>query len=321
MHLQTSSVTSPDTLPSSTVSMLRDIDAVFDDGIIEICGEYVISTREMTTSTPRNTVAGIVNRKNPTNLDYFNTIAVRGEDPFKAFKISNKIRKTYGAAPKLEGGRIVVDGKDVTEEVISCTKEAVHFGVHSISTKKGTLDSPSVYESLKGYFTLPLMYNSIQEFLDDIDNAFDYSYFRVNVRKEDAQQIIEVLDIYNGYVDGIEYRKKGRFVCDGIVFKDGEYDEGAMRTNIIAHHPTNRFAVKLPSPGIETEILDIYYETTKLGNETAHGKIKPISFDGTTIENINMFNRKWVEEHDFHIGDKIKVIMSADLIPVIEKVE
>lgn len=328
----------PEVLSKETVAKFAANEAVID-GRIEICGEAIINAKNWIQRNPsadlatsRNALAGIINRKMPSTIKYIASFSDVVEG-LKLFKVYNPLVKRGYKEFSVVDGHIVsaVDGKILDEEILSINKklnnndETIDLVTYSCATKSGNSNADFLYDCDE---LITLRNVTLDEALtmktaDEMCNIrFEFD------RTKDLEKVISWIRKFNGYEDGVEYRKNGFYLDDGICIKSGKFDEGVFRNDILSHDPAgSRFAIKMMSPSIEVVISDLWYDVTTLGNETAHAKItmpdgSGVVFCGSDINNINLFNRNIVESRPWiQKGAKVKLQFSGDLIPVIFPVE
>lgn len=328
----------PETLSARTVKKFEENDAIIN-GKIEICGEAIINLNEWMRrnpsadlSTSRNALAGILSRKMPSTIKYMASFSDI-EEALKLFKVYNPLKKRgYTEFSAIDGHIIsATDGKILDTEILEINKklnnndEVIDLVTYSCATKNGNSNAEFLYDC-EEFITLNIV--TLDEALnmttaDEMCNVrFEFD------RVKDLDKVMSWIRKFNGYEDGVEYRKNGFYLIDGICIKSGKFDEGVFRNDILSHDPAgSRFAVKMMSPFIEVVIDDIWYDVTKLGNETGHAKISmpdgsEVVFCGSTISNVNLFNRNIVESRPWiKKGAVVRLQLSGDLIPVIFPVE
>lgn len=322
----------PDVMSVETVNKFRSNDAVIN-GKIEICGEAIINANEWIArnpsadlSTSRNALAGILNRKMPSTIRYISSQSDI-ESALKLFKVYNPLKKNGYGNFSSDGHHVYSNGEIIDDKILQFNKkinnnnEVIDLITYSCATKSGNSNAEFLYTCPE---LITMRNTTLDEAMQMHDaNSMCMARFKFN-RKTDLDKIVQWIKRFNGYEDGIEYRKNGMYLCDGVCIKSGAFDEGVFRNDILSHDPSgSRFALKLMSPSTNVIITKIWYNITDLGNETAHANIENIdgsqvTFCGSSINNINLFNRNIVESRPWiHEGAKVKLSFSGDLIPVI----
>ena len=108
---------------------------------------------------------------------------------------------------------------------------------------------------------------------------------------------------------------KDSIPLDGIVIelKDEEYGTSLGNT---AHHPRSKIAFKFENEFEFSIIKDIAFKSGKR-KLTPTAIIDPVIINGVTITRASMHNAKMLLDNDIHIGDKVKIVRSGDVIPYI----
>lgn len=332
----------PEVLSAETVEKFKANDAVINNKI-EICGEAIINAKNWMAKNPkadlttsRNALAGILNRKIPSTIRFIASYKENVEEALKMFKVFIPLQKKGYSNFTADGEHVYAD-KDGFEKmeidgrILDANKklnnnyETIDLVTYSCATKNGNSNAEFLYECPE-LITLDIV--SLED-VEKMSDANDMCHIRFSFnRRTDLERVLAWVKKFNGYEDGIEYRKNGYYLIDGICIKSGKYDEGIFRNDILAHDPAgSRFAVKMMSPYTEVILTDIDYTITELGNETAHGTItnldgSDVVFCGATIHNVNLFNRNIIESRPWiKKGAKVRLSFSGDLIPVIFPVE
>lgn len=111
---------------------------------------------------------------------------------------------------------------------------------------------------------------------------------------------------------------KDSLPLDGIVLEllDSNYGNSLGNT---AHHPKSKIAFKFENEYEFSHIRDIAFKSGKR-KLTPTAIIDPIIINGVTITRATLHNAKMLIDNDVHIGDKVKVVRSGDVIPYIANV-
>lgn len=275
----------------------------------------------------------------------------KGFDP--EYMVSHYIQKEDALKTiVINGEKIDFNKFKASSPKITSLIESIDFIVYSISSEDGNKDDINTISTIgrdEGliFFNLIPVSNLIKKC-----SAFDSSYkttesdgnkerdffkpvndicmhcSKVNSGDSSIKSAINVIGSFFGDKEwnpnsNFELRKDGIYICDGIVIKTIEADKGVMRTGRLAHHPTNRIAIKLLGKKYRTKLIKIESSITELGNETMHGVIEPIrTDDGSVITNINLHNPSWLKRNSWiQEGIDVDVVMSADLIPILVPID
>ena len=326
----------PKTLTKEEVDIYRNNDAIID-GIIENRGEVIIDRKAWSEANPgfkyetwRQMVAAIMCRQigsswttvrqrliprdfSLTNSKDENKKIFAALGLIKPLKELGYDKVTYADNDFYVGETKISDLLPTLNSKIRCYDEILDVVTYSCSTKEGNKDADFLREI-----------TSLKTFKDYTFSTMDESFDPCTCRLvADISEIDKIEDYCNKFFCGSEpLRNSGVYQCDGLVFKPknaADKDMFKTRNGGLAHDPSNMIALKIMPETVETTILDIWSETTKKGNVTMHAKIEPVTYLGSTIENINLFNQNWVEKRKdwLYVGATIKVTFSGDLIPVI----
>jgi DNA ligase (NAD+) len=102
---------------------------------------------------------------------------------------------------------------------------------------------------------------------------------------------------------------------DGIVIelKDAVYGNTLGNT---AHHPRSKVAFKFENEFEYSIIKEVVFKSGKR-KLTPTAIIEPVIINGVTITRASMHNAKMLLDNNIHIGDKVKIVRSGDVIPYI----
>ena len=307
----------------------------------------------------RGIVTGIMGRKIPSSLVYIISNLEDGEINFNDKKSKDmKLLKKYGLDIDLqnymkennikkfvvetickETGEKTIKANEIyilpnlkpTSSKITAYKEEVCFFTYAMSSKDGNKDDHSIISAIPGVLCFDEVdFNDLINLCKqgDKDVIKGLSTTSVRFKYDDIKKVIEYIGFFFGDKEWCSYatkehRKLGSFICDGIVIKTTDADAGVMRTGRLAHHPTNRVAVKLLGKKYRTRLLRIENNITELGNNTVRGIIETIETDeGSKVSNVNLHNPSWLKRNTWiKEGIEVDVVMSADLIPILYEVK
>lgn len=102
----------------------------------------------------------------------------------------------------------------------------------------------------------------------------------------------------------LEFLNHGLYQCDGIVFTYGE----------------NKFAVKWNTYKVETTVVDIQWQSSRLGKLTPVIVVEPVDISGATIRKLSGYNYEMIHNSKIGKGSKILITRSGDVIPKLEEV-
>ena len=126
----------------------------------------------------------------------------------------------------------------------------------------------------------------------------------LNDLKTDTTKLKEAEDYVKNVLDS---------PIDGLVIKlkDEQYSKSLGNTS---HHPRGQVALKFDTINIESTLMSATWQVGKV-TLTPVGNIVPININGTTVKNVNLHNAKYILDRDLHIGDKVFVEKSGEIIP------
>lgn len=106
------------------------------------------------------------------------------------------------------------------------------------------------------------------------------------------------------------------YPSDGYVVRinDNKKYESMGFTN---HHPRGSYALKTRKKGEITTIKDVVWQVGKTGRVTPVAILEPVEIGGATVTKATLNNLGFIEQLDIDIGDKVEVIRSGEIIPMI----
>lgn len=109
------------------------------------------------------------------------------------------------------------------------------------------------------------------------------------------------------------------YEIDGAVIKQNqwEYRKPLGWNN---HAPKWAVAWKFHTDGAETTIKKIRWSMGRTGRLTPVAVIEPVSINGVTISEVNIYNANYIESNHVGPGAKIRVIRSGEVIPRITEI-
>ena len=101
------------------------------------------------------------------------------------------------------------------------------------------------------------------------------------------------------------------FDFDGLVFKQEKIDWADLEKNA---RPKTQIALKPARSSAETTITGIRW-SMKNGTLTPVLQFSPVHLDGTTVQQANAYNVRWLEDMGIEVGHHIEVVKSGLIIP------
>ncbi len=152
--------------------------------------------------------------------------------------------------------------------------------------------------------------NEIFEFLRAENFAVsDLTQFAQN--EEDIRNYCEKLDKLRAELD---------FEIDGIVFKVDDFGL-QKKLGFTSKYPRWAMAYKFPAEEKISTLLDIEYNVGRTGAITPVAILEPVQISGSTVSRATLHNFALLRALDLHIGDKVRLIKSGEIIPKIISVE
>lgn len=74
-------------------------------------------------------------------------------------------------------------------------------------------------------------------------------------------------------------------------------------------------ALKFPTPGVDTEVVDVEFGVGHTGAITPVAIVKTVKVCGTNVSKITLNNWDYIQAMDVAIGDKVKITKGGDIIP------
>lgn len=127
----------------------------------------------------------------------------------------------------------------------------------------------------------------------------------------------EITKIMN-YIDDVEHNVRSSlpFKIDGMVLKVNDVNLAkAMGTR--HSNPRGAIAYKFSSLDATTELLSVDWDVGRTGRMSPVATFKPINIDGVVIRKATLHNINYIKARDLHIGDRILVARSNDVIPAV----
>ncbi len=111
-------------------------------------------------------------------------------------------------------------------------------------------------------------------------------------------------------------REQLGFEIDGIVFK---VDDFVLQKELgfTSKYPKWAMAYKFPAEQQVSELLEIEYNVGRTGVVTPVAILQPVQISGSTVSRATLHNFAFLRSLDLHIGDKVTLIKSGEIIPKI----
>lgn len=101
---------------------------------------------------------------------------------------------------------------------------------------------------------------------------------------------------------------------DGAVFAYNRL-ELHRQLGATAHHPRGKLSFKWQGQTANTEIVEVRWDTSRLGIVTPVAVVAPVVLSGATITNVTLHNAAHVRTFNLKPGDRIEIVRSGEVIP------
>lgn len=131
----------------------------------------------------------------------------------------------------------------------------------------------------------------------------------------DALKRFEDFDAMVEYLQGFD-RDSLPYEIDGLVIK---IDSHAImdELGVSGKDPRGALAFKFPSQEATTTLLDVTANVGRTGVITPTAILEPVFLGGVTVKQASLHNYDLIAEKDVHIGDRVIVKRSGDVIPYV----
>lgn len=117
----------------------------------------------------------------------------------------------------------------------------------------------------------------------------------------------------------VEVRKNSEFPLDGFVLKAYSPKVKAMLGEN-DHDPEWGKAIKFKPEGVTTTLKGVIWNIGKTGELTPVAMLEPVDLDGSTVSKASLYNAGYIEKNNLHIGTRVRIVKSGDIIPQIVEV-
>ncbi len=125
-------------------------------------------------------------------------------------------------------------------------------------------------------------------------------------------EVIQEVTAFEGIRDNLPYE------IDGMVIKVNDLAL-QEKLGMTSHHPRWAIAFKFKARQATSTLLSVDFQVGRTGAVTPVAKIQPVHVGGVTVSSISIHNEDYIKEKDLHIGDRILIERSGDVIPQIVK--
>jgi len=150
--------------------------------------------------------------------------------------------------------------------------------------------------------------------------GFDTVVYKV-VEVNDKTNIIDsIMNFFDSYNKSI--RKMWPYETDGLVIKFNSTNVQELIEKELGstdHHNKYNIALKPPSEGGWTTIIDVDWNTSKSGDVIPTAVVTPIKIGAVTVSRAQLYNKSYIDTMDIKLYDKVYAIRANDVIPKIIK--
>ena len=231
------------------------------------------------------------------SVDYNGKILVTTSDSNYGIDISSRIKYIKNINNSPIRGEVVITKSDFQNNVLGKLKKTSGDDFKNIrNAAAGLLNRDEPISGTKVLTIIPFS-----------EMGFEMS---LNALKTDTTKIKDAEEYVKNSLDS---------PVDGLVIKlkDEQYSKSLGNTS---HHPRGQIALKFETANIESVLLSVTWQVGK-NSITPVGNIEPTEINGTTVKNVNLHNAKYILDKDLHIGDKVFIEKSGEIIPNLVKSE
>lgn len=122
------------------------------------------------------------------------------------------------------------------------------------------------------------------------------------------------------WYDKVRQERPGlKYWIDGIVVKVDEL-EAQLAFGETDNRPKGQIAIKFEAEGAITTLRSVELSTGHTGSIVPVGLFDPVQIGGTTVSRATLCNWSFIRELNLGIGDKVVIVKSGDIIPMVTEV-
>lgn len=182
----------------------------------------------------------------------------------------------------------------------------------------GELAAPSHVENSRNYAAGSLSLKDVAEF-----RTRSVSFFAYDMQPPAAAMYSDAMKYLSslGFNTIKDPELHNIYPCDGLVFRVESYAD-FYSMGFTAKHPKGAYALKQRNEAVETELLDVIWQTGKSGKVTPVAILAPVMVGDAKVSRATLNNIAFIRALDLHIGDIVGIVKAGDIIPqVTHKVE
>lgn len=236
--------------------------------------------------------------------------------------------KNVVMTPKLDGAAVSVlyidgvlvraltrgdgkEGKNVTHKLARLVPNQIdHTGVVQIT---GEVCAPAHVENSRNYAAGSLNLGSVEEFA-----TRSVEFFAYQATPQLTPSYTYDLKLLKGWGFNTVFDNNLYLVypTDGVVFRV-DNNERFYELGFTAKHPRGAYAKKERSQCVETVLLDVEWQVGKSGKVTPVAILEPVMVGDAQVSRATLNNPGFIEALDLHIGDRVAIRRSGEIIPQI----
>lgn len=251
--------------------------------------------------------------------------ADEGEPPLHEYPDSVKVR-----SPKLDGAaldityvdgvlfRVLtrgdgVEGQDVTDKFLVTALIPPRIRLEGVVQVTGEIVSPKALPNARNYAAGSVNLKDVEEFRTRAVTFFAYGvYPSINKTFTEDLEMLRKLGFYTVWDKGLT----DIYPTDGIVVRLNDNAE-FERLGYTAKFPRGAYALKERGVAVETELLDVVWQVGRSGKVTPVAILQPVYVGDALVSRATLDNQSFIEALDLHIGDRVGIIRSGEIIPKI----
>lgn len=150
--------------------------------------------------------------------------------------------------------------------------------------------------------------------VDDIKGYTNFIALQgLGLKTPEYKTFTDFTDIENGLVNYYKERKsQSEIDIDGLVVCD--FFDISVGND---YYPLNMVAFKVNEDAVEVEVTNIEWNVKRTGKITPVVNFTPVNMSGSMVSKATGFNKKFIVDNNIHVGSRITIVKSGDIIPYI----
>lgn len=237
--------------------------------------------------------------------------------------------KNVVMTPKLDGAAISVlyidgvfvraltrgdgkEGTDITLKVRRLVPNLLtnHTGVMQIT---GEVCAPAHVENARNYAAGSLNLGSVEEFATRSVEFFAYQ--ATPALTDSYTQDLKNLKSW-GFNTVFDPNLHEIYPTDGVVFRVDSHSR-FQELGYTSKHPRGAYAKKTRGECVETTLLSVEWQVGKSGKVTPVAILEPVMVGDAQVSRATLNNPGFIQALDLHLGDRVAIRRSGEIIPQI----